>query len=288
MNSPVSSVEDPLLLAPGLQRVTLRTHSLPPAEHTHCYVLGWDELVVVDPGSPFDDEQARLADLLARRVAAGARVREIWITHRHRDHVDGLEALQRGFDVPVAAHRLTAEALAPAIRVDRFIADDELTTLQGREGEGARWRALHTPGHARGHLCFFEERGRVLLSGDHVLGEGTAVIAPPEGNMTDYLRSLERLMALDAALLLGGHGPAVTAVRDRLDAYRSRRLEREAAIVAALDAPRTTTEIVRRVYRDVGDAVLPLAEMNVRAHLERLVELGRARDEGGRFVRTGR
>jgi glyoxylase-like metal-dependent hydrolase (beta-lactamase superfamily II) len=282
-----SSVEDPLLLAPGLQRVTLRTRTVPPAKHTHCYVLGWDELVVVDPGSPFEDEQTRLADLLARRVAAGGRLREIWITHLHRDHVEGVKALQRVFDIPAAAHRLTAEALAPAIRFDRLIPDDALTTLHGREGECARWRMLHTPGHARGHLCFFEERGRVLLSGDHVLGEGTPVIAPPEGNMTDYLRSLERLMSLDAAVLFGGHGPGVNAVSDKLEAYRSRRLEREAAIAAALDTPRTATEIVPRVYRNVPDAVYPLAELNVRAHLERLVEFGRVRDDGGRFVRTG-
>src|SRR5262249_38812932 len=141
------------------------------------------EILIFDPGSPYEDEQQALATCVDELVSEGRRVREIIITHLHPDHVGGVNALRKHLgSVAVAAHAQTASALSD-IRVDRLIADDEMISLAGVPKMSLR--ALHTPGHARGHLCFHDERTGVLLTGDNIVGLGSVLIDPPEGNMVD-------------------------------------------------------------------------------------------------------
>jgi glyoxylase-like metal-dependent hydrolase (beta-lactamase superfamily II) len=144
---------------------------------------------------------------------------------------------------------------------------------------GLTWslRALWTPGHARGHLSFYEERTGTLITGDCVVGFGTVVIAPPEGNMNDYLASLQRYLELPRlSALMPGHGPILANARERIEEYIAHRLQREAKIMESLsDGARNIPEIVAYVYTDVPQAMHQLAELSVRAHLERLEGLGR-------------
>ena len=145
------------------------------------------------------------------------------------------------------------------------------------EGEPAiELRALHTPGHALGHLCFHDERRGVLLTGDNIVGIGSVLIDPPQGNMRDYLASLERMRSLpNLTVLFGGHGPAIATPYQKIDEYISHRLERERNILGAVRAGATTPkEIVARVYTDVSPKAHAMAERAVIAHLEKL------RDEG--------
>jgi glyoxylase-like metal-dependent hydrolase (beta-lactamase superfamily II) len=199
-------------------------------------------------------------------------IREIILTHLHPDHVGGVVALVRhlGGHVPVAAHQLTAEALDGSISVNRLIEDGELIELAGEPRLSLR--AMHTPGHARGHLCFYEERTGALITGDNIVGLGSVLIDPPEGNMRDYLRSLERLRSLPhLTVLFGAHGPAIGSPRAKIEEYIAHRLEREANILAAVrEGAGTPAEIVARVYTDVHPKALPMAERAVLAHLEKL------------------
>ncbi|HYY41325.1 MAG TPA: MBL fold metallo-hydrolase, partial [Pyrinomonadaceae bacterium] len=136
-------------------------------------------------------------------------------------------------------------------------------------------RAMHTPGHTRGHLCFYEERTGALLTGDNIVGLGSVLIDPPEGNMRDYLRSLARYKALvpDIKVLFGGHGPAVGSAAAKIDQYIAHRLEREANILRAVQAgAATAAEIVAQVYTDVSPKLHALAERAVYAHLQKLAE----------------
>ncbi|PYS51985.1 MAG: MBL fold metallo-hydrolase, partial [Acidobacteria bacterium] len=139
---------------PGFICFPVRTPTKPPATHTNCYIVGSSELVIIDPGSPYEEEQAALAACIDDLLNEGRKIREIILTHLHPDHVGGVNALREhlGGSVTVAAHRLTAEALDDSIRIDRFIEDEELIELKGEPRLSLR--ALHTPGHARGHLCF--------------------------------------------------------------------------------------------------------------------------------------
>lgn len=269
---------------PGFVCFPVRTPTKPPATTTNCYVVGNGDFVVVDPGSPHEDEQAALAAFVRELTGAGRRFREIILTHLHPDHVAGAEVLSAEFGgVPIAAHRLTAEPLADLVRVDRFVEDGEVIELDG--DPPLALRALHTPGHTRGHLAFYEERSGALLTGDCIVGIGSVLIEPPEGSVRDYLRSLERFRDLPhLSVLLGGHGPAVGGPREKIDEYIRHRLERERDILAAVRAgANTPAEIVARVYTDVHPRMHPLAERAVSAHLEKLTEDGLVRqDESGR------
>jgi glyoxylase-like metal-dependent hydrolase (beta-lactamase superfamily II)/8-oxo-dGTP pyrophosphatase MutT (NUDIX family) len=250
----------------------VRTPTRPPATHTCCYIVhNSKEMLIFDPGSPYEDEQQVLADCVDEMISEGRAVREIILTHLHPDHVGGVNALKShlGGAVPVGAHAQTAAALAD-IHVDHLIEDNEVIALEGEPP--IRLRALHTPGHALGHLCFHDDARGVLMTGDNIVGVGSVLIDPPQGNMRDYLQSLERMRSLpNLSILLGGHGPAVAAPYQKIDEYISHRLEREQNILAAFRAGATTPkDIVARVYTDVSPKAYAMAERAVLAHLEKL------------------
>ncbi|HLN99770.1 MAG TPA: MBL fold metallo-hydrolase [Pyrinomonadaceae bacterium] len=265
----------------------VRTPTKPPATHTNCYLIYTSqEILIVDPGSPYEDEQQALAQTVADLIAEGRTVREIILTHMHPDHVGGVNAIRNsvGEKTKVAAHELTAEPLRESVLVDRLIEDGEALDLRGSPQISIR--ALHTPGHARGHLCLYEERTGTLLSGDNIVGLGSVLIDPPEGNMREYLRSLERMRALpNLSVIFGGHGPAIANPYRKIDEYIAHRLDRELKILQAVrDNTTTPPDIVARVYTDVSPRAHALAERAVLAHLEKLIEDGSVQTNGaGQF-----
>jgi glyoxylase-like metal-dependent hydrolase (beta-lactamase superfamily II)/8-oxo-dGTP pyrophosphatase MutT (NUDIX family) len=250
----------------------VRTPTRPPATHTCCYLIHTaEEMLIVDPGSPYEDEQRALAECVDEMIAEGRRARAIVVTHLHPDHIGGVNALRAhlGGHVPVAAHAQTAADLAD-VHVDQLIEDGDVITLAG--DPPLRLKALHTPGHARGHLCFHDEDRGALLTGDNIVGVGSVLIDPPEGNMRDYLKSLARMRALpNLSVLFGGHGPAIATPYRKIDEYISHRLEREANILRAVrEGAIDPKQLVAKVYTDVSPKAHAMAERAVLAHLEKL------------------
>jgi len=254
----------------------VRTPTRPPATHTCCYlVYNSKEILIFDPGSPYEDEQEALAACVDEMIGEGRQVREIILTHLHPDHVGGVNALKAhlGGSVPVAAHAQTADALSD-VHVDRLIEDNDVIALEGEPR--IQLRALHTPGHALGHLCFHDEARGVLLTGDNIVGIGSVLIDPPQGNMRVYLQSLERMRSLpNLSVLFGGHGPAIATPYQKIDEYIAHRLERERNILEAVRSGITDPkDIVAHVYTDVSPKAHGMAERAVIAHLEKLDDDG--------------
>ena len=280
VSHPGDTVPRPHVIAPGVTSFAVRTHTLPPATHTSCYIIGDRELVLVDPASPYPDEQQALDRQLDDWAARGRVVVSIWLTHHHGDHVSDAQRLAERLGVPVAAHEATAARLAGRVRVDRALRDGDVLHLAGEPQ--CTLRAVYTPGHAPGHLCFLEERSGALVAGDMVAGVGTILIEPDEGNMNAYLASLARLKALAPRLLLPAHGPIIHDTAAKLDEYVTHRLWRERRVVEALErlGAATSTALVPEVYADVPPAIFPLAERSLIAHLVKLAEDGRAERTG--------
>jgi glyoxylase-like metal-dependent hydrolase (beta-lactamase superfamily II)/8-oxo-dGTP pyrophosphatase MutT (NUDIX family) len=264
-------------MRPGVVLFPLLTYTLPPAATTNAYLLGTHDCVLVDPGASSDAELDRLEQALAAaRDRLGRRVIAIWLTHHHPDHVGGVERLRTSLGVPVLAHALTAERLAGrGIAIDGELQDGQRVVLGG-DGSGYPVLVIHTPGHARGHLCFLEEEQRSLLCGDMVSGVSMIVIDPPEGDMDEYLGSLAKLAALRPATLFPGHGPVIKNADAKLREYIDHRLWREERILEAWNAgTRDPGAMLPTVYDDVPPQAWPLAQRQILAHLERLRRLGR-------------
>jgi ribonuclease/clavin/mitogillin len=250
----------------------VRTPTRPPATHTNCYLIYSSRVVlVIDPGSHYEDEQCALHSAIDDLLAAGRKLHSILLTHVHPDHIGGVSALRAQFgETRVAAHPFTAAALPASIQVDTLLDDEDVIQLAGEPPLALR--VLHTPGHARGHLCLYEARTGTLISGDNIVGVGSVLIDPPEGNMRDYLRSLARMRALPKlSVIFGGHGPAIANPDAKIDEYISHRLEREEKILRAVrNGAGTAKKIVAVVYTDVSPLAHGMAERAVLAHLEKL------------------
>lgn len=269
---------DYIALNPRVICFPLRTETLPPATHTNCFIVGRKEFVVIDAAAKDDAELAKLFALTDSFVEKGYVCKAIIVSHLHKDHFGGETVLQNRFrtkfgsEVPLAAHRKTAESLRGAVEFQKFIEDQESIKLKDDSGASFEITALHTPGHARGHLAFYEESRGFLLSSDNVVGAGTVLIAPPEGNMTDYLSSLERMKNLpNLRFLCGSHGAAIYDAKRKIEEYIAHRLEREKQIIEAVEnGAATAEEITEQVYQGLDAQIFPLAVKSVEAHLEKL------------------
>src|SRR5712671_321512 len=243
----------------GVLVVPLRTPTLPPATHTNCLLLGDEELWVVDPGSPWPEEQATLEKTLALLDQEGRRAVGILLTHHHQDHVGGAAELSRQRSLPIAATAQTAELLD--FPIDRVLKEGDSLPV-GPRG----WKCLHLPGHTRGHLCLIEEGSGAVVAGDLVAGVGTVIVDPPEGDMKEYLSSLDRLLGEKPGCIYPAHGPVVPGGIAKLEEYRAHRLERERRVMDSLrqaGRPATPAELVPGAYPDVKAEMYRLAERSL-------------------------
>jgi endoribonuclease LACTB2 len=264
-----SVLPDVAEIGPGIRVLALRTPTLPPAAHTNTYLVGPDRgnQIVVDPGSPYPDQQAALD-----RVLADSPPELVLLTHHHGDHVGGAQALADRWNVPIAAHVRTKQRLAGRVDVTRELVDGE------RIGD---IECVFTPGHADGHLCF--ALPSFTIAGDMVAGIGTILIDPSEGDMGLYLDSLRALLARQASApttLLPAHGPVIPDGAAKLREYIAHRTMREDRVVAALagQVDASAAELVALAYADTPRMLWGLAERSLLAHLDKLGRDGRARE----------
>lgn len=280
----MSVVLAPLEVAPGISMLSVRTPTLPPATHTNTFLLGTGELLLVEPASPYDREIDAMADWVSGQLAHGKRLRAILVTHHHADHVGGAARLRERLGVPLWAHEATRERLLGRVTIDRLLTHGERVALDGPAPMTVE--AVHTPGHAAGHLCFLELASRSLIAGDMVAGVGTILIEPGDGDMQQYLDSLRLMEHLESSQLLPAHGLPIANPRERLRFYVQHRLMREAKVASALGelGEATLDQLLAIAYADAAPAARPLARLSAEAHLIKLEREGRAARRGERWL----
>lgn len=262
----------------GVERLPLRTPTLPPATHTNSYFVGARDFYLVEPSSHYGAEQGRLHDLIEGRLERGHRLIGVIATHHHPDHVGGATAVCQRFGVPLMAHPRTRDKLAGRVEVHALL--DEAAALG--PAVGMDLAVLHTPGHAPGHLCLHERAAGWMIVGDMVSSVSTIVIDPDDdGDMDDYLAQLGRMADLAPTTLFPAHGDPIADGVAKLQAYVAHRAAREerirAAVVGGAD---TLGAVVAKAYDDTPAWLWPVAAKSARAHLERL-------RRGGRVGRSG-
>lgn len=234
---------------------------------TNTYLVGNEEVAVIDPGPDDPGHIDAISHAVQDNGSGRGRARWVLLTHTHSDHAPGAPRLAR----QTGAQILAFSAADPAVTPDRTLADGEV--LQGKE---FTLEAIHTPGHASNHLCFFLKEEKALFSGDLIMSGSTVVIAPPDGDMAAYLRSLERLKQWDSVRIYSGHGEVIDAPAAIIEEYIQHRLMRERQVLDALrEGPRRIADLVPRIYADVPQVLHRLAALSIYAHLLKLRAEGR-------------
>jgi endoribonuclease LACTB2 len=275
----------PRELSLSVELFSVRTPTLAPATHTNSYALGGRDVVLVEPSTPYAAEQRAWVEWARALESKGRKLVAIFATHHHVDHVGGLDELARELNVPVWAHSWTADHLGRD-KFQRTLEDGETFVLEGPFAE--LWTALHTPGHAPGHLCLWNATSRTLVVGDMVASIGTILIAPGDGDMAEYVRQLERLAILDARLALPAHGNPIDEPSRLFRHYVIHRRMRENKVLSAVDQcgldGATAEDLVPIAYADTATHIWPLALLSLRAHLDKLVRDGRVVQRADHFV----
>ena len=270
----------PIFFAPSVQMIPLKTVALPPFAYTNAYLVGNSPRYLIDPGPNEADEQQRLIDLLDEQREAGQTLNAIILSHHHPDHVGAAVVCSERYRLPIWAHTRTADKLRGRVEIQRILSDGDRLPMGPCPADGRPWylEVLHTPGHASGHLAFFEPFYGLLFAGDMLSTVTSMVIAPPDGNLMEYLESLKRLRGLASRMLLPSHGNVSAQPAQVIDAALEHRVKREKQLLDALaEGPAGIDAMTARLYRGTPETLWRFARAQVLAGLLKLQHEGRVR-----------
>lgn len=269
-------------VSPLIRRVV--THNPGPFTYTGTgvYIVGRGQIAVIDPGP----DQPGQFDMLKAAIA-GETVTHIFVTHRHLDHAPMARPLADLTGAKIYASAIPARSGAiagPAMEEGddlSFRPDIAISDGERFEGDGWTIEAIATPGHTSDHTCFALREENALFSGDHIMGWSTTVVPPPDGDMDDYIASLEKIRDRAFAVIWPTHGPPITAPHAFIEELIAHRLDREAQIIAQLKAGQTRIpDMVRIMYAEVNPALYPAAAQSVLSQMIRLIRRGQVLADG--------
>ncbi|QHQ34856.1 MBL fold metallo-hydrolase [Algicella marina] len=280
-------------MRPDLACITAPNPGPMTGDGTNTYIVGSKDVIIIDPGPNNETHLRRILNILP----SDGTVEKIIVTHSHVDHTSLARRLSDKTGAPV--HAWTGErqpvrgfegfdirTVGGGEGVDgQFRPDGSLTDCQVLNVEGRQLQVVHTPGHLHDHICLRWPEAGIAFTGDHVMAWSTSIISPPDGDMGDYMRSLEKLSKFSEEYFLPGHGNAISNGHARIDELASHRRTREAAILRALVlSPQPLKALTKTVYADVPAHLHGAAARNVLAHLLNLVDCGKVRFAGGQKI----
>ena len=266
-------------LSPLVRRITAGNSSVFTGPGTNTYLVGKEEITVIDPGPAMPEHIENIAK------ACGDDIKQILVTHTHPDHSPGAKLLHQRTAAPVmgmyALHKQTQDK---TFKANKVLEDgDEIREIE------YTLKAIHTPGHASNHLCYLLEEEKMIFTGDHIMEGSTVVIGPPDGNMKQYIDSLEKLKQFDISLIAPGHGNLMKDPKSVVDWIVSHRMFREKKVVDALTefSKANLDQLVEKVYDDVDERLHGIARASLLAHLNKLIEEDKAVSKGNEFLWKG-
>ena len=262
-------------ITPLIRRITAGNGSVFTGPGTNTYLVGDEEVTVIDPGPAMGEHIDTI-------LKASKKIKQVLVTHTHPDHSPGVRLIKEALDVP--AFGMLTKTTKNQDRT--FIPDRVLKHGELFKEKEFTLEVVHTPGHASNHLCFILQEEKFIFSGDHIMSGSTVVIGPPDGNMKQYIESLEKLKDYDVEKIAPGHGDILESPHQVADWIINHRLEREKKVFSALqDATRGTPEsLVERVYADVDASLFPIAKASLLAHLIKLEEDKVIKREGEEYI----
>ncbi|NOX49505.1 MAG: MBL fold metallo-hydrolase [Gammaproteobacteria bacterium] len=270
-------------IAPGIRRVIANNPSPFTLYGTGTYILGTGEVAVIDPG-PADSEHIQAI----LNALEGERISHVLVTHTHMDHSPGCRILKEHCDAPTYAYGPHgAGKIEQGVPVEEggdmeFNPDEQVR--HGDIIQGGDWsvECVYTPGHTSNHMCFALRENKVLFTGDHVMGWSTSIISPPDGDMSDYMNSLELLLKRDDVAYWPTHGPIIDDPKAHVQAFIDHRREREVQIFRCLDEGIVNiNEMVPAMYKDTPEFMYPAAARSVLAAMQYMVSRGEVTSSDG-------
>ena len=248
-----------------LKKITAPNGGVFTGKGTNTYLIGNDEITVVDPGPNIPEHIKKIIEI------GNGKIKQILVTHTHTDHSPGALPLSKELGIPMYGRLVDGKSdwEDETFKPDKILNHGDLIKTKEYSIE-----VIHTPGHASNHLCFYLKKQKCLLTGDHIMDGSTVVIAPPDGNMKDYLDSLQLLKKYNIDSFAPGHGNFMDNPKKTIDSITRHRLARESKVLRNLKiyGSQKIDVLLKHVYSDVNEVLLPIAKMSLLAHLEKLID----------------
>ena len=246
-----------------IKKITANNGGVFTGSGTNTYLIGSEDITLIDPGPNLPDHVEKIL------LEGGDKIKRILVTHTHKDHSPAASPIAKKLNIPLFGRLVDRES---QWEDETFVPDTVLSHGYKITTDEYSIEAIHTPGHASNHLCFYLEEQKCLLTGDHIMDGSTVVIAPPDGDMTEYIDSLKLLENYEIDYFAPGHGNYMEEPSKTIQSIIRHRLSREAKVIRCIEKNEDSNidELLLLVYDDVPEMLHPIAKMSLLAHLIKL------------------